>query len=526
MRRATKKAEKKPSKFQNSKVGKKWMQIPGVYRGLILLLLSIMLLSGICAAVYFTVVKPPDIAVNRKPTKPTIVTEVDPETGEEIEVETEVLVSHKEGYYNILVAGTDGDGGRTDTIIVARLDTKEHSVALLSIPRDTLIVGNYSVPKINSVYGAGGQGKEGMENLKKYVAGVLGFEVDGYVLVDLDAFIQIVDLVGGVYFDVPQSMYYNDPTQDLYINLSPGYQLLDGKEAMGLVRYRSYAQADIQRISVQQEFLQALAKQCLQIGNVAKIQEFAEILSESLVTDLSIGNMVYFGQELLKCNFDNMEMYTPEGGGVDIRGGSYYALYANSILELVNAHFNPYEEEITRGDLTLLIDYSTAIQRYGSGGSSNSSNSDNQTSESSDTPSEPSAEDPDQTEPSDDSGMVVDPTEPSDGGNEDNTGTTTNPGNSEDPANSTDSSNPENPDGTSDSDTATDPDTTEDPNNSTDSGTETDPGTTTDPGTETDSGTTTDPGTETDPGTITDPGTTPDSGDSGDAGDGGFIVGS
>ena len=83
-RRAVKKAEKKPSKFQSSKVGKKWMRIPGVYRGLILLLLSIMLLSGICAAVYFTVVKPPDITVNRKPTKPTIVTEVDPETGEVI----------------------------------------------------------------------------------------------------------------------------------------------------------------------------------------------------------------------------------------------------------------------------------------------------------------------------------------------------------------------------------------------------------------------------------------------------------
>ncbi len=494
--RAVKKAEKKPSKFQSSKVGKKWMRIPGVYRGLILLLLSIMLLSGICAAVYFTVVKPPDITVNRKPTKPTIVTEVDPETGEEIEMETEVPVSHKEGYYNILIAGTDGDGGRTDTIIVARLDTKEHSVALLSVPRDTLIVGNYSVPKINSVYGAGGQGKEGMETLKKYVSGVLGFEVDGYVLVDLDAFIQIVDLVGGVYFDVPQSMYYNDPTQNLYINLAPGYQLLDGKQAMGLVRYRSYAQADIQRISVQQEFLQALAKQCLQIGNVAKIQEFAEILSESLVTDLSIGNMVYFGQELLKCDFDNMEMYTPEGNGVDIRGGSYYALYASSILELVNAHFNPYEEEITRGDLTLLIDYSTAIQRYGSGGSSNSSSSGNQTSEPSDTPSEPEppAEDPNQTEPTDNSGMVVDPTEPSDGGNEGNTGTTTNPGNPENPANPTDPGNPENPDGTSDPGTTTDPDTTEDPNNSTD------------------------PGTETDPGTATDPG------ESGDAGDGGFIV--
>ena len=482
-------ANRKPGKFQSSRVGRRWMRIPGVYRGLILLLLSILLLSGICTAVYFTVVKPPDITVNRKPTKPSIVTEIDPDTGEQIEVETEVPVSHKEGYYNILIAGTDGDGGRTDTIIVARLDTKEHTVALMSVPRDTLIVGNYSVPKINSVYGAGGQGKDGMENLEKYVAGVLGFEVDGYVLVDLDAFIQIVDLVGGVYFDVPQSMYYNDPTQDLYINLSAGYQHLDGKQAMGLVRYRSYAQADIQRISVQQEFLQALAKQCLQIGNVAKIQEFAEILSESVVTDLSIGNMVYFGQELLKCDFDNMEMYTPEGGGVSIRGGSYYALYASSILELVNAHFNPYEEEITRGDLTLLIDHTTAMQRYGSGGSSSTGNTGSSTTtQDPPEPEEPTeTTPPTQTEDPNSSDMVVDPSSPP---SEGDTTEPTDPGTT-DPSETTDPGVVENPG-----------DSPEDPNE-----TPEDPGQTDE-----------DPGTPETPGEATDPGT------SGDAGDGGFIV--
>ena len=89
------------------------------------------------------------------PTTVEIETTVDEETGEEIELEVEVPASHKEGFYNILICGTDDDGGRTDTIMIARLDTNDHTVALMSVPRDTLISGNYSVPKINSVYGGG-----------------------------------------------------------------------------------------------------------------------------------------------------------------------------------------------------------------------------------------------------------------------------------------------------------------------------------------------------------------------------------
>src|SRR5699024_2778105 len=165
------------------------------------------------------------------PTTIEIETEIDEETGEEVELEVEVPASHKEGFYNILICGTDDDGGRTDTIMIARLDTNDHTVALMSVPRDTLISGNYSVPKINSIYGSGGQGKEGMEALKTKLAQLLGFEVDGYVLVKLDVFIELVDLVDGVEFDVPMRMYYTDPTQDLYIDLQPGLQTLNGEQA-------------------------------------------------------------------------------------------------------------------------------------------------------------------------------------------------------------------------------------------------------------------------------------------------------
>ena len=76
------------------------------------------------------------------------------------------------------------------------------------------------------------------------------------MLVNLEAFRETVDLVGGVEFDVPQDMYYQDPTQNLHIDLKAGKQLLDGEKAMELVRFRKgYASQDIQRTKVQQEFL-------------------------------------------------------------------------------------------------------------------------------------------------------------------------------------------------------------------------------------------------------------------------------
>jgi LCP family protein required for cell wall assembly len=327
-------------------------------------------------------VAPDNEEVFKRPTRTEVVT--DEETGEEVEYE--IPVSKKEGFFNILIVGTDGDGGRTDTIMIASLDTTTNEVALMSVPRDTYISASYSVPKINSAYGAGGMGEKGMVSLENQLAKLLGFEVDGYVLVDLEAFVKIVDLVGGVEFNVPMDMYYNDPSQNLYINLSAGLQTLDGDHAIQLVRFRSgYASADIQRTTVQQDFMRALAKQCLKIGNVTKLTEMAEIVSTYVTTDLTVGNMAYFAAELLKCDFDEMVTVTLPGQGITISGGSYYALYANQVLDIVNEHFNPYDTEITSADVTILggksssgsVSYNTGSSNHGtySSGSSSSSSS-------------------------------------------------------------------------------------------------------------------------------------------------------
>ena len=352
-------------------------RLTGVQKGMILIALSVLILGGTVFAVYKEFVKPPEKTVQpairvedeaeqtfKPPTVAQIETQIDDATGQEIQVETVVPASHKEGFYNILIVGTDDDGGRTDTIMIARLDTNDHTVAIMSIPRDTLIESAMTVPKINGAYSYAGKGEKGIRNLKSHLATLLGFEVDGYAMVDLDAFVQLVDLVGGVEFEVPMRMQYSDPTQDLYIDLQEGMQTLDGEHAMQLVRFRKgYATQDIQRTQVQQQFLRALAKKCLNVVNLTKVGEIADIFVENVTTDLSVGNIAYFGQELLKCNFDDMYTYTLEGEAVTMDGLSYYAVYLRNTLEAVNKYFNPYETEITADHVTILTpEYVRSLQ--------------------------------------------------------------------------------------------------------------------------------------------------------------------
>ena len=349
-------------------------RLTGLQKGLICLAVCLLVLGGSVFALYQSFVKPveinqPSVPVSDVPAEetqpeeapfvpPTVVkveTKVDEDTGEEITVEVETPASHKEGFYNILLLGTDDDGFRTDTIMIGRMDVKNHTVALLSIPRDTLIDGNYTVPKINSVFGAAGRGEKGIASLKNRLSQLLGFQVDGYALINLNAFVELVDLIGGVEFDVPMDMDYEDKSQELYIHLKKGPQKLDGEQAMGLVRFRKgYASQDIQRTKTQQAFLKALAKQCVSVVNLGKIGEMVQIFSENVTTDLSVGNLAYFAQELLKCDFENMFSYTLEGEAVMLKKASCYAIYQNKTLEIVNQYFNPYDAAITAANVSII----------------------------------------------------------------------------------------------------------------------------------------------------------------------------
>mgnify|MGYP001516003828 CR=1 FL=1 len=139
-----------------------------------------------------------------------------------------VVYTRREGVYTCLLTGSDEGNLRADTIMLGCFDTNNKTATLVSIPRDTLVLRNGKNSKINAVYG-NGKG----EAMAQAVSELLGVPVDYYVSVDLDAFGAIVKAIGGVYFDVPIDMNYDDPYQDLHIHLEKGYQKLNAEQAIG-----------------------------------------------------------------------------------------------------------------------------------------------------------------------------------------------------------------------------------------------------------------------------------------------------
>jgi LCP family protein required for cell wall assembly len=270
--------------------------------------------------------------------------------------DTGTLGERKTGASTILIAGTDDGGTRTDTMMLVYVNAVSGELNLISIPRDTLVNASYNVPKLNSCYGVNGGGEEGMEALMGKVEAIIGFRPDGYVLTNLDAFIDLVDLMGGVEFDVPQDMYYNDPSQNLYIDLKAGVQTLNGEQAMGLVRYRSgYALADIQRTSVQRDFVSAAIDQWVSFKNIPRIGPALALVQSSLTTDLSTGNLLWLAGAMLRADTENMVTEIMPGSSGSWNGGSYYMLDPNGVAEAVNAYCNPYKQEVNAADLQIRL---------------------------------------------------------------------------------------------------------------------------------------------------------------------------
>ena len=450
-----------------------------------------------------------------------------------------------EDYYTVLILGRDtGGGGNTDTMLLASYDVTNQKATVMSIPRDTMVNIPYDIKRINAVYNYGGGGDKGIEYLYKEISQLVGFEPDYQVIVEWEAVGEIVDAMGGVWFDVPRDMNYEDPYQDLSIHQEAGYRLLSGDDAMQVLRYRhdnrkngvtlGYPDGDLGRIKTQQAFLSAMLEQLLKLENITKVNEFVKVFQKNVETDLSLQNILWFAKSayLGGLTMENVNFVTMPNKNVTCWSRSYhnYQSYvvpiADELLDLVNNELSPFVETFTISDLD--------VMSVNADGSVSSSTGYVEDPKATPPPVKPSPGGSTSTTPSEDepvvdeNGNVLDPetglpieTDPGTGTTDPGTGTTDPGTGTTDPGTGTTDPGA----GTTDPGTGTtDPGTgTTDPGTGT-----TDPGTgTTDPGTgTTDPGTgTTDPGTgTTDPGTgTTDPGTgTTDPGTG--ATDPGFVV--
>lgn len=264
------------------------------------------------------------------------------------------LGARKAGTSTILLAGMDESGMRTDTLMLLSVSRPEKRLSLVSLPRDTLINGSYTVPKLNSVYAANNGGSEGIEMLLTRVGEIIGFRPDGYMLIELSAFVDLVDELGGVTFDVPVDMYYNDPSQNLYIDLKAGTQTLTGEEAMGVARFRSgYADADLGRVQVQRDLLKAILKEALSLKGTAKAPVLLNILLSHTTTDLTAANLLWLAESMVVVDLSKAETVTLPGNAQYLGGVSYYILDPASVAQTVNTYCNPYEQAVTTDMLSI-----------------------------------------------------------------------------------------------------------------------------------------------------------------------------
>lgn len=271
--------------------------------------------------------------------------------------------SRKKDYFTFVLLGKDtGGGGNTDTMILVSYDVPNGTMDLVNIPRDTMINVPWKIKKINAVFAS----SRGVEGLKEELGHLTGVAPDFYVAIEWEAIGEIVDALGGVWFDVPYNMDYDDPYQDLFIHQEKGYRLLNGNDAMQVIRWRKnngeeYGIGDSGRQQVQQDFLKAVAKQCLQIKNWTKISAFAEIFFKNVETDIPWNSVLWFAQQAMGLSVDNINFhslpgndqgwyYTPSIGS----NLAYFFADPVGIVELVNAHFNPLNRAITEDDLQIV----------------------------------------------------------------------------------------------------------------------------------------------------------------------------
>lgn len=245
-------------------------------------------------------------------------------------IQAEYKITNGQRYYtrlvededkNILLIGEDATSGNYDTIIIASVSDKNKSIRLINFPRDIYIdysehvlsllkkkspklYGAKGFQKINAAHTVGSRieyednmgrfGDSNIDFLADIIEEVFMIRVDDYAYVNTKGFRSIVDLFGGVEINVPVRMKYDDPTQDLYIDLQPGLQTLNGEQSEWFVRFRQgYDKngefknySDEFRKENQNEFLKAFFKQHINLKNLGKVDELSKLIGENIRTSI------------------------------------------------------------------------------------------------------------------------------------------------------------------------------------------------------------------------------------------------
>ena len=198
---------------------------------------------------------------------------------------------------------------RSDMMLVTKIDFANNRISAISIPRDLAwSVPGYRVQKINAYHAIGaneGGPEKGKELAKQAAEGVTGVKIDRVVVLNFDAFKQMVDILGGLEQYVPRNMDYDDNAGDLHIHLKKGRQTLSGYDAMCYVRYR-HGDSDFKRQERQKDLMMSFKDSVLKhLDKSAEVADKSIALLGNTFTPDEIAALMMFGK---KVGGDNIKM--------------------------------------------------------------------------------------------------------------------------------------------------------------------------------------------------------------------------
>lgn len=262
---------------------------------------------------------------------------------------------------NILIMGEST--GMSDTIMLTSYNPKTQEASMLSIPRDTFIGDSKSRAttndKINAIYNGGKKPEQTIEAVNK----LTGLEFENYILIDTEGLRKLVDTIGGLEFEVPMDMKYDDYSQDLHIDLKEGWQKLNGDQVEQLVRFRhnangstysyDYGIEDFGRMRTQRAVMVAIAKQTIKFKNITEIGQIIDIAKTYVKTNMDLNIIKDYVPYIVEINTENIKTEQLPGQSQYINGISFFLADEDEIETVVQDLFieKPVEEEISENEV-------------------------------------------------------------------------------------------------------------------------------------------------------------------------------
>ncbi|MEV2909588.1 LCP family protein [Paenibacillus larvae] len=232
-------------------------------------------------------------------------------------------VQNLENVYSFLFLGIDSEDvkvGRSDSIILAHLNTRLNKVWLLSIPRDTYvhIYGRKGYDKINHAYAYGG-----VNSSIRTVEYFLDVPVNYYVAFNFNGVKKFVDELGGIEIDVEKDIVFQDRITHKPFRLKKGRQKLNGEQVLNYARYRGDAEGDFARMRRQQQVVKELLNQTTNYRNVLKLNRLLSVMGDNVKTDIPFTLLTTLAAKVPSLTGNDVSTLTLKAAPVSIGGVSY-----------------------------------------------------------------------------------------------------------------------------------------------------------------------------------------------------------